>query len=225
MANEILALQILALLLLQPTDDSVEIAVGFMREVGAHLANVSPKANNAIFESFRTILHEGKIDKRTQYMIEVLFQVRKDRYKDNPPIVQELDLVEEDDQITHNIGLDDEDLDTEERLNIFKFDPDYEEIEKKYAEIKAEILGEGSDEESGSEYESEESSTEEESEDEEDKRMEIQDKTNAEVIELRRKIYLTVMSSVDFEECCHKLMKLDIQEGQEVRQIMDVLLM
>lgn len=225
MANEILALQILALLLLQPTDDSVEIAVGFMREVGAHLANVSPKANNAIFESFRTILHEGKIDKRTQYMIEVLFQVRKDRYKDNPPIVQELDLVEEDDQITHNIGLDDEDLDTEERLNIFKFDPDYEENEKKYAEIKAEILGEGSDEESGSEYESEESSTEEESEDEEDKRMEIQDKTNAEVIELRRKIYLTVMSSVDFEECCHKLMKLDIQEGQEVRQIMDVLLM
>lgn len=196
-----------------------------MREVGAHLANVSPKANNAIFESFRTILHEGKIDKRTQYMIEVLFQVRKDRYKDNPPIVQELDLVEEDDQITHNIGLDDEDLDTEERLNIFKFDPDYEENEKKYAEIKAEILGEGSDEESGSEYESEESSTEEESEDEEDKRMEIQDKTNAEVIELRRKIYLTVMSSVDFEECCHKLMKLDIQEGQEVRQIMDVLLM
>ncbi|KAL1933508.1 hypothetical protein VTP01DRAFT_7598 [Rhizomucor pusillus] len=215
-ANEILALQILALLLLQPTDDSVEIAVGFMREVGAHLANVSPKANNAIFESFRTILHEGKIDKRTQYMIEVLFQVRKDRYKDNPPIVQELDLVEEDDQITHNIGLDDEDLDTEERLNIFKFDPDYEENEKKYAEIKAEILGEGSDEESGSEYESEESSTEEESEDEEDKRMEIQDKTNAEVIELRRKIYLTVMSSVDFEECCHKLMKLDIQEGQEI---------
>lgn len=219
-ANEILALQILALLLLQPTDDSVEIAVGFMREVGAHLANVSPKANNAIFESFRTILHEGKIDKRTQYMIEVLFQVRKDKYKDNPPIIQELDLVEEDDQITHNIGLDDEDLDTEERLNIFKFDPDYEENEKKYAEIKAEILGEGSDEEeSGSEYDSDESSAESDSEDEEDKRMEIQDKTNAEIIELRRKIYLTVMSSVDFEECCHKLMKLDIQEGQEVMLI------
>lgn len=216
-AHEILALQILALLLQQPTDDSVEIAVGFMREVGAHLANVSPKPNNAIFESFRAILHEGKIDKRTQYMIEVLFQVRKDKYKDNPPIIQELDLVEEDDQITHYVGLDDEDLDVEEGLNIFKYDPHYEENERKYAAIKAEILGEGSEEESGESDESEEESEEERSEEEEEKKLEIQDKTNTEIIELRRKIYLTVMSSVDFEECCHKLMKLDIREGQEVR--------
>ncbi|KIJ44178.1 hypothetical protein M422DRAFT_114997, partial [Sphaerobolus stellatus SS14] len=37
-AHEILALQILVLLLERPTDDSVEIAVGFMREVGAFLA-------------------------------------------------------------------------------------------------------------------------------------------------------------------------------------------
>ena len=215
--HEILSLQVLALLLQNPTDDSVEIAVGFMREVGAHLANVSPKPNNAIFETFRSILHEGKIDKRTQYMIEVLFQVRKDKFKDNQPIVEELDLVEEEDQITHYIGLDDDDLDVEERLNVFKFDPDYEENEERYAELKAEILGEGSDEESGESDESgSEEDSEEGSEDEEEKRMEIQDKTNADVIELRRKIYLTVMSSVDYEECCHKLMKLNIQEGQEV---------
>lgn len=214
--HEILPLQILALLLQQPTDDSVEIAVGFMREVGAHLANVSPKPNNAIFESFRTILHEGKIDKRTQYMIEVLFQVRKDKFKDNQPVVQELDLVEEDDQITHYVGLDDEDLDVEERLNVFKYDPDYEENEKRYAELKAEILGEGSeDEESGTDESGSESDDESE-EDEEEQKMEIQDKTNADTIELRRKIYLTVMSSLDFEECCHKLMKLNIPEGQEV---------
>ena len=215
--HEILSLQVLALLLQNPTDDSVEIAVGFMREVGAHLANVSPKPNNAIFETFRSILHEGKIDKRTQYMIEVLFQVRKDKFKDNQPIVEELDLVEEEDQITHYIGLDDDDLDVEERLNVFKFDPDYEENEERYAELKAEILGEGSDEESDESDESgSEEDSEEGSEDEEEKRMEIQDKTNADVIELRRKIYLTVMSSVDYEECCHKLMKLNIQEGQEV---------
>ncbi|KAI9494632.1 MIF4G-domain-containing protein [Zychaea mexicana] len=214
--HEILALQVLALLLQQPTDDSVEIAVGFMREVGAHLANVSPKPNNAIFETFRSILHEGKIDKRTQYMIEVLFQVRKDKYKDNQPIIQDLDLVEEEDQITHYIGLDDEDLDVEERLNIFKYDPDYAENEERYAELKAEILGEGSEDESDDSDEDSEDESEEESEDEEDKQMEIQDKTNADVIDLRRKIYLTVMSSVDYEECCHKLMKINIQEGQEI---------
>lgn len=33
---------------------------------------------------------------------------------------------------------------------------------------------------------------------------------------LRRTIYLVIMSSVDYEECCHKLLKLNIREGQEV---------
>lgn len=212
-AHEILALQILALLLERPTDDSVEIAVGFMREVGAHLANVSPKANNAIYERFRAVLHEGEIDKRIQYMIEVLFQVRKDKYKDNPPVIKELDLVEEEDQITHNISLDDEDLDPEDMLNIFKFDPDYTENEEKYNAIKAEILGDDESEDESGTSGSDES--EEESEEDEET-MEIVDKTNADLIELRRKIYLTVMSSVNFEEACHKLMKLHVPEGHEV---------
>lgn len=33
---------------------------------------------------------------------------------------------------------------------------------------------------------------------------------------LRRTIYLVIMSSVDYEECCHKLLKLNIREGQEM---------
>jgi len=218
-AHEILSLQILALLLERPTDDSVEIAVGFMREVGAHLAVVSPKPNNAIFDRFRAILHEGQIDKRTQYMIEVLFQVRKDKFKDNVSIAQDLDLVEEEDQITHYIGLDDDELEVQESLNIFKFDPDYQENEEKYASIKAEILGEGSDadDESGdSDEESDESEDEDDEEQQIQQKLQIQDRTNADVIALRKQIYLTIMSSVDFEECCHKLMKMNIQEGQEI---------
>jgi pre-mRNA-splicing factor CWC22 len=51
------------------------------------------------------------------------------------------------------------------RVDIFKVDPNYLENEEKYKEIKAEILGEGSDdEESGSE----ESSDEDENEDEDE---------------------------------------------------------
>ena len=45
------------------------------------------------------MLHESTLDKRTQYMIEVMFQVRKDGFKDNPSVPEELDLVEEDDQV------------------------------------------------------------------------------------------------------------------------------
>ena len=63
-AHEIVPLQILTLLLEKPTDDSVEVAVGFTREVGQFLTEASPKGTHAIFERFRSILHEGSIDKR-----------------------------------------------------------------------------------------------------------------------------------------------------------------
>lgn len=36
------------------------------------------------------------------------------------------------------------------------------------------------------------------------------------MVNLRRTIYLVIMSSVDYEECCHKLLKLNIREGQEI---------
>ncbi|TGZ81119.1 MIF4G-domain-containing protein [Ascodesmis nigricans] len=211
-AHEILVIEIFMLLLNKPTDDSVEIAVGLMREVGAHLEEMSPKANNAVFEQFRTILHEASIDKRVQYMIEVLFQVRKEKYKDHPPIREELDLVEEEDQITHRTDLDDQ-IDTMDGLNVFKFDPNWEEHEALYAKTKAEILGEGSDDEDDEEGSEEESSDEEE--DEQDKKLEIQDQSNTNLVNLRRTIYLTIMSSIDFEECCHKLMKITLPVGME----------
>jgi len=114
--HEILALKILFLLLGQPTEDSIEIAVGLMKEVGSFLSQEAALANEGVFERLRNILHEGKIEKRTQYMIEVLFQIRKDKYKDNLPIAPELDLVENDEQITHTLELDEEDLDVQEGL-------------------------------------------------------------------------------------------------------------
>ncbi|KAG9019170.1 pre-mRNA-splicing factor cwc22 [Tulasnella sp. 427] len=215
-AHEIIALQMLVLLLERPTDDSVEIAVGFMREVGAFLAEHSPKANNGVYERFRAVLHEGAIDKRVQYMIEVLFQVRKDKYKDNPIIPEGLDLVQEDDQITHQISLDDE-LQVQDGLNIFKPDSNFKENEQKYKEIKAEILGD-SDEESGSESGSEDEDADEDEDEDEpaEEKKGIEDLTGTAVTNLRRVIYLTIMNSLNYEEAVHKLMKINIQEGQEI---------
>lgn len=214
-AHEIIALQIIVLLLERPTDDSIEIAVGFMREVGAYLAENSPKANATVFERFRAVLNEGSISHRVQYMIEVLMQVRKDKYKDNPIVPEGLDLVEEDDQITHQIQLEEE-LQIQEGLNIFKFDSEYLDNEEKYREIKAEILGENSDDESGSEEEEEE-----EDEDEEavaDKEG-IEDMTGTNLTNLRRIIYLTIMNALNYEEAVHKLLKVQIPEGQEIELI------
>lgn len=79
-----------------------------MREVGAYLQENAPKANTSVYDRFRAVLAQGTISNRVQYMIEVLMQVRKDKYKDHPTLQEGLDLVLEEEQITHQIGLDDE---------------------------------------------------------------------------------------------------------------------
>ena len=42
-AHELLALEILTLLLANPTDESVEVAVSFLKEVGQKLTELSPR--------------------------------------------------------------------------------------------------------------------------------------------------------------------------------------
>ncbi|KAF7330936.1 Pre-mRNA splicing factor [Mycena venus] len=212
-AHELIALQIIVLLIERPTDDSIEIAVGFMREIGAFLAEHAPKANAFVFERFRAVLNEGTISQRVQYMIEVLMQVRKDKYKDNPILPEGLDLVEEEEQITHQIQLEEE-LQVQEGLNIFKFDPNYLENEEKYRAIKAEILGEDEDEESGSEE-----SSEEDEEDEVAAKEGIEDRTETNLVNLRRTIYLSIMNALNYEEAVHKLLKVQLQEGQEIELV------
>lgn len=214
--HEMLAGQILLLLLHKPTDDGVEIAVGFCREVGQYVEEMQPSIAMAVFDRFRNILHEAGIDKRTQYMIEVLFQVRKDKFKDHPAVRQELDLVEEEDQITHQVNLEG-DIDVQDGLNIFKFDPDWEDNEEAYKKLRAEILGEASDDE-GPDDDDDDGDGDGESDDEEDeetKAMEIKDLSNADLVNLRRTIYLTIMSSANPEEAVHKLMKINLPAGQE----------
>ena len=131
----------MTLFLTNPTEDSVEIAADFMIECGQVLTEATPAGVNAIFESFRTILHEGQIDKKVQYTIENLFAVRKTRFSAHPGVIPELDLVEEGDKITHTVSLEDE-LDGQDQVNLFQFDPNYEQTEAEWDEIKKEILGE-----------------------------------------------------------------------------------
>ncbi|KAI0969223.1 hypothetical protein F4678DRAFT_439764 [Xylaria arbuscula] len=207
--HEMVVAQILLLLLQKPTDDSVEIAVGLLKAVGQHLEEMNPAIARAVFDQLRSILHEADIDKRTQYMIEVLFQTRKDGYTDNPAIKEELDLIEEEDQIVHRIELD-ANVEVEDGLNIFKFDPDWEENEAAYKRLRAEILGEGSDDEDG-----EDESSEDEEEDEEEKAIEIKDQSNTDLVNLRKTIYLSLQSSIDPEEGVHKLLKINLPAGLE----------
>ncbi|XP_071942804.1 uncharacterized protein [Antedon mediterranea] len=210
-AHEVIALEILTLLLENPSDDSVEVAVAFLKESGQKLYDISPRGMHAIFDRLRSILHESQIDKRVQYMVEVMFAVRKDGFKDFPSLSEGLDLVEEAGQFTHLLTLEDQ-YTTEDMLNIFKHDPEYLENEEKYKTIKKDILGEESDSESG---DSGDGSSSESDSDTEEKKMEIIDQTETNLVALRRTIYLTIQSSLDFEECAHKLLKMEIKPGQE----------
>jgi len=45
----------------------------------------------------------------------------------------------------------------------------------------------------------------------------IQDMTETNLVNLRKVIYLTIMNALNYEEAVHKLLKIQIKEGQEVR--------
>ena len=68
-----------------------------------------------VFETLKGILHDGNVDVRVQYMIEVMYAVRKDGFKEHLAVGEGLDLVDEEDQITHLLSLEDE-LDGEDTL-------------------------------------------------------------------------------------------------------------
>lgn len=216
-AHELVALELLTVLLEQPTDDSVEVAVDFVKECGSILQDLCPKGLHGIFERFRGILHEGEIDKRVQFLIEGLFAIRKAKFQGHPAVRPELDLVEQEDQLTHEVSLDEE-IDPEISLDIFKADPNFLENERRYEELKKSLLGEESEDEDGSDggSEDDDDDDEEDDEEEEEQRMQIKDATETNLINLRRTIYLTIMSSVDFEEAGHKLLKIKLESGQEM---------
>lgn len=93
------------------------------------------------------------------------------------------------------------------------------ENEDKYKALSKELLGsdgESSGGEGGSGSGS--GSSDEDSSDEEggeNKESQIIDNTETNLIALRRTIYLTIHSSLDFEECAHKLMRMELKPGQE----------
>ncbi|PIA53648.1 hypothetical protein AQUCO_00900311v1 [Aquilegia coerulea] len=214
-AHEILALELLTVLLERPTDDSVEVAVGFVTECGSLLQDISPQGLNGIFERFRGILHEGEIDKRVQYLIEGLFAIRKAKFQGHPAVRPELDLVDQEDQLTHEVSLEDK-IEPDTTLDIFKPDPQFLENERRYEELVKNILGDDSVQDDASSDESSDDEEDEDSDEEEEEEMKIKDETETNLVNLRRTIYLTIMSSVDFEEAGHKLLKIKLEPGQEM---------
>ena len=87
------------------------------------------------------------------------------------------------------------------------------------------MLGSDSEEEEGSEEEGDSEGEEEESDEEGEGQgaapqgMQISDMTETNLINLRRTIYLTIMSAMSFEEAGHKLVKIELAPGQEIEVV------
>jgi len=281
-AHELLALQLVTLLLEKPSDSSVEVASAFLKEAGAALTAEAPAAVDAVFERLRAILSEvgrgpagappppppaeaaggaegdaaavgaapAAVSPRVRYTIESVMQARRTTppFKAFPARVPELDLVEEDDQICHDVGLDDA-IDPQPRLDGFRVDPDFDAGERVWEEARRAILGSDEEEEESDEQDGEGGGAEGGAEGADPADTEgatmvegaeadrataaaassssssaaapaeassgILDYTEQDVVNLRRTLYLTIMNSLDFEECAHKIMRLDIPSGLE----------
>jgi pre-mRNA-splicing factor CWC22 len=97
-------------------------------------------------------------------------------------------------------------------------------------------LGDGSDEESGSEEDDDDDDDEEgwrfalelsniaDFSTVADASQAIQDRTETNLVNLRRIIYLTIMNALNYEEAVHKLLKVQLQEGQEVIPIVFIMI-
>ena len=212
--NEFFGLQLLIFLLEEPTDDSVDVACEFLKEVGEEMTELSPEGIEAVFERLREILQEGEINKKTQFIIENIFKVRKHNFQNFKGLDPDLDLVEEEDQVTHNIDLDEDNLKGDIKFNIFKFDKNFKENEKKWQEIKTSILGEENlltlkepqkyiDVEEDSDAESDTNNSK-------NNKIVLQNMTETKLNQLREGVYMRIMNSVDYQEAVHKLLSMNL---------------
>lgn len=217
--SELLLLEFLSTCMLDPSDGSVELAVVTLSECAVLLMEKSPGALEVVFQRIRELLHDGDLSRRAQVMIENLMNMRRTKFLNAEVLEPHLDLLEEDDIITHFVSLDDEEeCDLEYACDEFHDDPLYKVNEEEYERIKRDILGAAADSSprqllSGSE------GIKQNIEDNADTSLKMDgeekivsgkpvDMTESDLVDFRRTIYLTISSGISYEEWAHKLLQL-----------------
>lgn len=244
--HELLILQICSLLLATITPASVDCAVTLIKHSGHALLAVSPAGVNGVFDRLRAVLADGQMDRRTEQIIEELFDIRRNAFADHRAVEPQYDLIDNEEQITHDITLDSDDMNEESELNTFVFDPNFAANEAEWKQIAAELLSE-TDTEEYLTNDHHDDTVRVKTEANESSSMptantftetapalpspppaplttEIPVDTDAELTNLRRIIYLTIQSSLDYNECAHKLLKLlAIQSSNNHNRSMEVM--
>ncbi|ONH73536.1 Pre-mRNA-splicing factor cwc22 [Pichia kudriavzevii] len=226
--NSELVQQIIDKLFENISDFRIEMIIEIMRHCGITLHDENGKWFDQKANLLRNVLNENIVNPKSQYLIQEFFDNFKGLVTNYNGIDESLDLVEEEDQITHNFTLSENVL-GDDHLDVFKFDPNYEDNREKYNIIRKGILGSDvetdSDQEvdnESSDYSSDYDNEEEEKQDvdDDDNRqytddkernkltVQIKDLTEQELTTFQKNVYLTIMSSMSPEEATHKLLKL-----------------
>ncbi|CAD2213101.1 pre-mRNA-splicing factor CWC22 [Angomonas deanei] len=204
------------------TDEDVDQAVKLFRYTFRAMTQRDRATfYQAILTPFRSMLagDDGspELSTRSEALIEnCLTEVKNwEKVKNDQPVIKEqLVLFDLDEQTHHELDMD-EQYNTEEGLNKFVADPNFEEHEEKYEEIRKTILGEDWEEQLLEEAAAAEASAEEEEENNNNEAPEQQQQTGAEKHttidenerKVRKEVYLAMRSSLRADEAVHKILK------------------
>lgn len=204
----LVVLQLLWMCLDEPSEGSIELAVGVIKSCGGVLDEKEARIFDIVCTKLRDLLHEGHVSKRAMAGINVVLELRRKGFAD--ALEKEFDLLDEDDVVTHMISLEEGAGDVEEDCNAYKFDPNFDGNEKEYDEIRKELLGaeydepivpaESDDPVPGSEDRKVEDTTRRVAE-------RPTDLTGTDLVDFRRKVYLIFTSGISHEEWAHKVLK------------------
>ncbi|CAF3494792.1 unnamed protein product, partial [Rotaria sp. Silwood2] len=185
--HELIALQILVLLLENPSDDNVELAIGFVKECGQKLCQVNQRGLNSIFSTLKNLLNKSlnKLHENNQYTHMITLDACEPE-----PI---LDVFKYDEKYEEH----------EEQYNIIRemFFHKSSDDENKFNSSVSNDEGDGK---------------KDNIDEEEKKQQTIIDETETNLVIFRRTIYPIIQSNINAEECANELLKMNLRPEQKM---------
>eukprot|EP00762_Andalucia_godoyi_P001433 ANDGO_00236.mRNA.1 Pre-mRNA-splicing factor CWC22 len=218
--HEILILQVIRALVETKDDRNLQICHQVILQCGYVLSESCPRGLDVVFDLFRTSLQEGLLAPHISVLFEELFQKRKAGFPGGQ-MTEELDFLDEEDIVMHEVSLDDESLLWNSGLDRYSFDPQFARHEETWRSISSVLLG-GAFAHPGIIKNDPEELTQEVARHSVAQDTPavpppppaVEEHTNRAKAELRKRIYLVIKSSVNFEEVVHKIMKLRLPNSQ-----------
>ncbi|CUS22525.1 LAQU0S05e07338g1_1 [Lachancea quebecensis] len=200
--HEILILQVLHLLMEGVSVDSANLATFMLGKCGRQLMLVAKTAHDLTFESLRKFYQENKVEKAAYKRFEDLFNLRKKNYSQLPKRIH----LPEHQPVTHTFLLDLENnaLTPDKRLEEFRYDPDFLKKEFEFGALKSQL------------FSSKELDTAT------NVQIPIEDKTQRQDLEMKKKIYLTLKGSLSGDEAAHKILKNKFRDSEK-KAVVDIL--